>query len=42
MTLYLTTADWEAGRATLRERWPGLDRTTITPNRRLTAIEIQR
>ncbi len=42
LTLFLPTRVWERNAARLLERHPHLERTTITPNRRLTAIEIQR
>ncbi len=42
VTLFLPTRVWERNAARLLERHPHLERTTITPNRRLTAIEIRR
>lgn len=40
--LFLPTSVWERSGERLLERFPRLERTTITPNRRLTEIEIRR
>lgn len=42
LTLVLPTAAWAANEAAVRARYPDLARRTLTPNRRITAVEIQR
>ena len=41
-TLFLPTRAWERGEARLRERFPHLEHRTITPNRRVSMVEIRR
>jgi len=42
LTVFLPTLVWELNEDRLRARYPGLRRWIVTPNRRLTAFEIQR
>lgn len=41
-TLFLPTRAWERGEPRLRERFPYLEHRTITPNRRVSVVEIHR